>query len=277
MYEVGIERVMPLQILTTVRGYAKYNVDQVSYLQVSVGDGYYTYRNANYEEVRGLEIKVARSAGRFVNGWLTYEKYATRTGEVGINKFATENVAQATYYTAYARSNQPLASIRGFLRLGTPGEWGMLKGGWGVSVLETYREGSEVIYRPDPTIPIRELPPENFMRTVDYWYTNLKLDKTIRLHGGRTISAYMDVTNLLNTKYLASSAIANNTDYLAYVLMRRQSGEKDLKVYDPSTFDVLTKPYRGASGAWRPPISPRSEWLLFPNARVVRLGLRFDV
>ena len=143
--------------------------------------------------------------------------------------------------------------------------------------METYREGSEVIYRPDPTIPIRELPQENYMRTVDYWYTNLKLDKTVSLGGGRVFSAFMDVTNLLNTRYLSSGGMTNYNSYLEYVYMRRQAGEKNLRVFDPSTFDVLTRPYKDAGGNWKAPLSPRTEWLLFPNARVVRFGVRFDV
>jgi hypothetical protein len=276
MYEVGIEHILPLRIVATARGYAKYNVDQVSILYSPVFQGNRMFRNSNYEDVRGLEVKVARNAGRFLNGWMTYEKYATTTGEIGLTS-VNQNLSQSTYFTAYARANQPLASIRGFVRFGTPREWGAIRGGWGVSVLETYREGSEVIYRPDPTIPIRELPQINYMRTIDYWYTNLKLDKTVRLKGGRTISAYMDVTNLLNTKYLSSGGMASYNDYLSYVFQRRLAGEKDLRVYDPSTFDVLTKPYKDAGGNWKAPISPRTEWLLFPNARTLRFGLRFDL
>jgi len=273
MYEVGIEHVMPFRVIATIRGYAKYNVDQVSNLQVSVGDGYSTYRNANYEEVRGIEMKVARNSGRFLNGWITLEEYATRTGEVGIVQFNTANIAQASYYTAYARSNEPLISLRGFVRIGTPQEWGRLRGGWGISILQTYREGSEVIYRPDPTIPIRELPPENYMKTIDYWFTNLKIDKTMAVNRGRSLSLYADVTNLFNTKALSGAG----DDYLAYVFQRRQNGETGLRVNDPSTFDALTRPYKDAGGNWKAPLKPRTEWLSFRNKRVVRLGLRFDL
>ena len=275
MYEVGIEHVLPHQIVWTTRGYAKYNVDQVSMLYCTVYQGNRMFRNANYEEVRGLEIKVARNSGRFLNGWFTYETYSTRAGEVGLYSI-NPNMAQSSYFTAYARSNEPLANIRGFVRLGTPRDWGSWKGGWGIGVMETYREGSEVIYRPDPTIPLRELPAENYMKTVDYWYTNLKLDKTIDLQGGRTLSAYMDVTNLLNTKYMSSGGMASYNDYLNYVFNRRQAGEKNLRVYDPSTEEALTRPYKDAGGNWKAPISPRTEWLLYPTTRVVRFGLRFD-
>ena len=273
MYEVGIEHVMPFRIVGTVRGYAKYNVDQVSNLQVTVGDGYSTYRNANYEEVRGLEIKIARTSGRFINGWVTLDEFTTRTGEVGILQFNTANIAQASYYTAFARSNEPLTNLKGFLRIGTPRDWGTLAGGWGLSILQTYREGSEVIYRPDPTIPIRELPPENFMKTIDYWFTNLKIDKTFSMGRTMSFSAYADVTNLFNTKALSGAG----GDYIAYVFQRRQNGETGLRVNDPSTFDALTHPYKDAGGNWKAPLNPRTEWLSFRNKRVVRLGLRFDM
>ena len=281
MYEVGVEHVLLRRTVLTIRGYTKYNVDQVSRPTTEATGttfgyvGYSIYRNSNYEDIRGLEIKLSAAIGRFVSGWATYERYATRTGEVGLTRVNKDPVA-SLYYTPYVRTNQPLSSVRGLLRFSTPPTWGALYGGWGLSVVQAWSQGSEVIYQPDPTIPIRELPKEYFLRNVDYWNTDLKFDKTLTLPGGRRLSAYVDITNVLNTKRLNGGGLYSYNDYLRYIVDQRAQG-KDLRVGDESTFYVFTRPYKDAAGNWKAPLSPRTEWMQHINPRAFRFGVRFDL
>ncbi len=276
MYEVGVEHLFPMDILLTLRGYAKYNTDQPTQLRVEgVGfGGYYTYRNANYEDIRGTEIKIARSGGRFLNGWLTYERTTSHSGQVGLSKIS-DDPTRVTPYNPYVRTSKPKGFIRGLLRLGTPRDWGLVAGGWSLSIIQAYRSGGEVIHNPDQ-LEIREIPDEYFIPAVDYWNTDLKVSKAVSLPGGRSLSAYLDVTNIWNTKRMNGFGISNLDDYREYLVGRRRGGD-DVKYGDESTFYVLTRPYRDGAGSWRAPISPRTEWLHHLNPRHYRLGVRFGL
>jgi hypothetical protein len=91
------------------------------------------------------------------------------------------------------------------------------------------------------------------------------------------MSVYLDITNVLNKKWLNSGAITDNTRYLEYIYTRRLNGD-GVKVGDESTYSVLTEPYRVSdTGLWQPPISPSTDWLLFLNPRYYRFGVRFEL
>ncbi|HOS65822.1 MAG TPA: carboxypeptidase regulatory-like domain-containing protein [Candidatus Latescibacteria bacterium] len=281
MYEVGFEQVLPFSFVFKTTGYAKYNVDQVTGVQIHAGatDSYRTYRNANYQDIRGLEMKLARN-GRFVSGWATYQIIATRSGQTGLTDLY-QNPTMNVYYTPLVTTNSPANNIAASVRVGTPVEWGLLTGGWGASIIGRYNENTgEVIYNPNNQ-PRRELPPEWIMRGRDYWGADLKFTKDVAIGRQRRASVYLDVTNFLNRKYL-NGTYMNGNDYLAYVVERRAQGEKDLRVGDPSTWDALTQPYRirkadGTYTQWKAPISPRTDWIMFLYPRAYRAGIRFDL
>jgi len=204
MYEVGVEHVLPLEVVATVRGYAKYNVDQASDINAS---GHLIFRNTNYEDVRGTEIKLARSVGRFVNGWFTYESIFSRSGRTGFEDLRPTK-AQMITDVAYSDVRDPAARMRCLLRVGTPLDWGPLAGGWSAGIVQDHRSGGEVIFNPD-AVPRREIQDEYYIPTAAYWNTDLRLTKDTPLSAGRRVSVFVDITNLLNTKRLTGSAIGD--------------------------------------------------------------------
>ncbi len=275
MYEVGVEHLFPLGLVAAFRGYAKYNTDIVSVVTVEGSDivRYVIVRNPSYSDVRGAEIKIARSAGRFLNGWLTYEKNATRSGQVGFEKISNDPL-NVIPYLPFTKGGTTQGSFRGMLRLGTPSDWGPVAGGWSVSVIQSYRSGDETVYNFDQ-VPAREVPEENYVPVVDFWNTDVKFAKSIALPGGRSMSAYLDISNVLNTKRLDGNFV-NGDEYGRYLIGRRRSGD-DVKYGDESTFYVFTEPYKDAAGTWKPPISPRTDWLHHLNPRYFRFGVRFNL
>jgi len=130
-----------------------------------------------------------------------------------------------------------------------------------------------VIYNPDG-LELRELPEENFLRAVDYWNTDMKVAKSVRLPGGRMLSVYMDITNVWNTKRLNGGGLYNYQEYLKYLVNRNFSGA-GLKVGEEAY--IFTRPYRSEKGYWEPPLSPRTEWLQHLAPRQYRFGLRFEL
>ncbi len=277
MYEVGLEHVLPLRIVTTFRGYAKASEDQVSQLIVnggSAGGGtisYQRFRNANFERVRGLEIKIHRSAGRFVNGWFTYQRQSTQQGYVGFDRVSNESMDPRV---PWAGRDQTRGSYQAALRLGTPMDWGVAGGGWSATIVQSYSESGEQLYNPDNREP-RELPEENWIPAVDNYSTDGKLSKSFRLPGGRSLQLYVDIKNVLNRKTLNGYWL-NDGDYMAYLVQRRGLGE-DLKYGEESTFDLFTEPWKDVDGNWKAPIDPRNEWLHHINPRSFTFGLRFQL
>ena len=279
MYEIGAEHAFPYGFVATLRGYSKRNVDQVANVTIDAQYRSHTrYKNTNYEDVRGIEVKIARSVGRFVNGWFTYEKSVTRSGRVGL-QVVSESAVTMQQYTAEAAVSDPNGSFNAMLRLSTPADWGNLYGSWAVSIIQSYSQGGQAVLRPDGfTGRDSELPDENFLPFVDNYNTNLKITKLFTLPGGRSVSAYVDITNLWNQKRLNTSALGDNyRTYLEMIRYRRSAGQPDLKVGDSATFDWATRPFQDEHGSWRKPLAARSDWMLFLNPRAYRFGFSFQL
>ena len=293
-YEAGIEHVFPLRLLLTVRGYAKFNTDQVSGLSANAsGVGYKTYRNRHFEDIRGMEIKIARTSGRFINGWFTYERSRTQEGLVGVDEVVLLE-QDITSFTPWSRDSRPDGTFQGTLIFSTPRDWGALRGGWNLTLVQSYESGGETYYNPDPSnIPLRELPEENWFPKVDYWNTDLRVSKTFDLPGNRFVSVSLDVENLWNTKRLDGAlASTARTEYAKFIFTQRKeyarrqkNGESTEGVHnyiygDPDTFFIFTQPWQLVSDEETPykaPLCPSEEWLLHLNPRYYRLGLRFSL
>ena len=103
MYELGVENAFDrLGLLLTVRGYAKYNTDQIASVRVlpRPGQQYGTYRNSNWETIKGVEIKLARTSGRYFYGWATYEYVSTASGQIGYHDLQNEPTQAVTTWPA---------------------------------------------------------------------------------------------------------------------------------------------------------------------------------
>ena len=193
-------------LLATVRGYAKYNTDQIAIVKVLQrlpinGQQYDSYRNSNWETLKGVEIKISSTMGRYFYGWATYEYVSRASGQIGYNTLQNEPTQAVTTWPAEPVTSDSPDNFQALLGARTPREWGPLTGGWGLSVVQTWQEGNEVVYNPNAQERYL-LPPEYFMKRVDYWNTDLKLTKAFNLPGGRSVSVYMDITNLFNAKRL---------------------------------------------------------------------------
>ena len=293
-YEAGIEHMFPWRIMMTLRGYAKFNTDQVSKIEVSgSGCSYNTYRNRNFEDIRGLEIKLARTGSRFINGWFTYERYRAQEGLVGEEK-VVELEQDIVPFEPWTRDARPSGTFQGTIVFSTPEDWGALRGGWSLTLVQDYESGEETYYNPDPSIiPLRELPEENWYPEVDYWNTDLRLSKTFNLPGSRFMAISLDVENLWNTKRLNGALSGDaETDYRRFIFeqrkeyaRRKKNGESTEGVHnysygDPDTFYIFTEPWQWVPDddtPYREPLAARYEWLLHMNPRFYRLGLRFSI
>jgi hypothetical protein len=268
-YEVGIEHSFPYRIVTTFRAYAKNAVDQ-SYLVWISGYGfqqrYATYRNAEYQDLKGLEIKIARTSGRFINGWTMYTRTSGGLGHVGFD-YVHEDQMRSSVYEPYSAGPTVASGYNLTLVLSTPMDWGHAKGGWSMVVSQGYSTGGEVVYNPNQ-LPDRELNDENYIPMVDNYSISFSFNKRFALPGRRSLELGMSISNPLNTKRIGGLGGDSQTDYIEYIYGQRQEG-KDLKYGDKSTFFLLTRPYQTAQGVWKPPLAPRTEWMHHGGPRSV--------
>ncbi len=276
MYEVGIEQMFPvIRLLATVRGYAKYNVDQISHVSVHPkgGQGYSSYRNSNYEDLQGLEIKLSRMHGRHLFGWATYNYVARKQGQYGIQALTNDPAGDPKLWPAQPVTSNSPDNFQALAGVRSPSEWGPLAGGWSASVLQTWSEGGEVIYNPE-NVARRFLPDEYIMKAVDYWNTNLKFQKLVSLPGGRMVSLYLDIYNVWNTKRNR----LGSADFQWYIVDRRtRGGEPNLRYNDESTWHVFNRPYKDVGGNWHRPLKPEQEWVQFTDPRSYRFGVRVNL
>jgi hypothetical protein len=258
-----------------VRGYAKYNVDQISNVSVVPlgGQGYASYRNSNYEDLQGLEIKIARTQGRFLFGWATYNYMAVKRGQYGLQALTNNPSADSNIWLADPVTSDSPDNFQGLIGARTPSDWGLLLGGWSASVIQTWREGGEVIYNPD-FLPRNLLQEEYIMQDVDYWNTDLKVQKVVPLPGGRMVSFYLDVGNLWNTK---RNRLGPSEFAWYHVDRRTKGGESGLRYNDESSWHVLTEPYKDLGGNWHRPMQPDQDWVQFTNPRSYRFGVRVNL
>jgi hypothetical protein len=113
------------------------------------------------------------------------------------------------------------------------------------------------------------------------------------LGGGRSISAYVDVTNVFNSKTLN----AGGTAYTEYIVDRRKFGDLygdkegqdavvaaggfiepdySIKYGIPSTHYVFTEPYKGPTGDWLTPLAPQTDFIQYLNPRYYRFGVSLN-
>ena len=291
-YEVGIEHALPWDVRISAQGYARYSTDQPSAVKVK-GDGvsYTTFRNRHFEHVHGVELRLARTGGRFLNGWLSYERQRTQEGLTGEDEIVGEGLAVSPA-VPWSRQSDPAGTFRAVVMLSTPREWGAVYGGWTAALVQECRSGGETYYNPDPAnIPPRELAEEYWLPVVDYHNTDVTISRTLDLPGGRFVTVAVDIENVWNTKRLADYWLSNR-DYTRFVYEQRAeytrrkaagrstTGVHDYSCGDPATFYVFTRPWQTVpdqTAAYEEPISPREDWMLCLHPRFYRLGLRFSL
>jgi hypothetical protein len=128
-----------------------------------------------------------------------------------------------------------------------------------------------VEFNPDPEVySTRDLTDEHYLPRVDYWNTDLKLSKRIPIAGRRSMSIYMDITNVWNTKRLN----LGDRKYSEHIYYERLRG-RDVK-YGQDTH-IFLEPYKGRDGNWQPPLTPRLDWALNLYPRYYRFGARFEL
>ncbi len=201
-YELGFEVGVRQNLLVTFSGYYKDVQNQLSRQNIVSRDGdndIATFENNSYADIRGIEMRIQKVAGRWFQGWGALE-YSTRsTGFTGF-RYVFEDPLRARDQreTINQQRQDPRPSITANLTFTTPDDFGprvlgaRLIGGWRLNVNQSWSDGGEHLMNPDARVGDRRYVP-----VIDYWNTDVQLSKTIRL-AGSSVGVFAQVTNLTN-------------------------------------------------------------------------------
>ena len=263
-YELGVEQTIADMFLIHVAGYYK---DVTGEDQLLSGvDWDHTvenqwWSNNLYRDIRGVEIRVEKSWGRYTTFWANYDYRLLSRGYTVlpyVYENPLENEAQETNAAQTKLRAQP--RFRAGLTVMTPLDFGQLWGGWSATFLYRWDDRGEFIW--DPQVPTAQ---QHWIQRVDYSNTDLRVEKIISAYG-MNATLYLDIKNLWNQKFLNTGHF-NQAEGLAYrEALRLPWEEGDQKGDDKwGTWD---KDY--IQLGWM-------NWIQFLNPRQIFFGIRFEM
>ncbi|MCK4965561.1 TonB-dependent receptor, partial [bacterium] len=268
-YEIGYSQSIYDQVLLQISGYYKDNTNEM-YTDNGLGQGltiqsfygdvwYRTMANNRYRDIRGIEFRVERSFGRFVNFWANYNYMITSTGTTGFDYLYEDmTLQQEQYYSQGQTRVDPRPRFRLSFTLRTPvgfGPWGAILGvkplaEWRANMIWDWRDGGEFVYDSSGS-------PSNwdYVQRVNTNMIDLYIQK--RLAKGATF--YINMQNVFNIKTFSAGGFYSRS--LRYPFTNPTGNDKygEYDAYHISTFD--------AGDEW-------DKWS--PNRRSVYFGIRYQ-
>lgn len=214
-YEIGYEQSILDQYLLRLSGYYNDRSNQpgaVNYVSIDYEVNYSVSRPRNYGDVRGLEITLNKTRGRWFRGFVNYTYMVEKSGNFGYSTLY-ENVVEMTNFLTTSKDHyqsKPVAmpfaradlefimpATLGPRVLGTHplGDWRMnILAGWRAGEVFTWSGGAGAI----PGL-------QNNVRMRDFTSVDLRFSKNFDLGVGRT-QLFVDVTNVFNLKHMYFNA-----------------------------------------------------------------------
>lgn len=275
-YEVGFEQSLNNMYLFRVKGYSEDTEDLPGTYTATGYDattqntvGATMVANNGYSTNRGMEITVRKMSGRFFTGALNLDYRVSSSGSMGFAQVYDNRLNRANApFAITSGQSQVQPKVNASFAFHTPSDFGMVAGDWHLTVMQAWQRGSTYDYDPNKSGIATEL------RYVDFWKTDLRLSKDFRF-GGRSVSVYMDVTNVFNHKRISISALDATTGG------RYESYMRELVELNTQTQAYDAK-YRIGDEQFNDEAERRitrdNDWLLYTQTpRYFRFGLSFDL
>lgn len=204
-YELGYDHIIAEDYLLQLSGFYKDITDQqntTSYNAIS-GISYSKTTSNSYQDIRGLEITLRKTSGRWWSGFANYTYQVSTSGSFGRAQVYEDPTLQKRYDEATSNLYQQRPIPRPFARANisfyTPKDFGPVLmghnvfGGFIFNVLLDWQAGSWTTYNPKNVSGVL-----NNLESVDYYNSTLRLTKTVAF-GKMRIQALVDVGNVFNT------------------------------------------------------------------------------
>lgn len=232
-YEIGYSHNILNQFLVNIAAYYKDVTNQtgwITYQNLNSSVRYSITDNNNYEDIRGIELTLDKRWGTWVTGFVNYTYMVRSYGWFGLQRYYQDPNEQRAYLRTnpYQEKPYPQPYARANIDFHTPPAFGPAAGGiypvggWDASFLFTWSAGSKATWNPTNIVGLT-----NNVKWVDTYNLNLRLTKSMSFDRFK-LQLYMDITNLLNTKFLSYNGIADTYDYNYY----RESLQFSSKIYE---------------------------------------------
>jgi hypothetical protein len=283
-YELGYEHEIADMFLISIAGYYKDVTNQigdVEYISYDESVSYFTFRNDNYEDIRGIEISFEKRWGPWVTGWLNYNYMVQTSGFVGREFQYQDPNRQLIESRRNPIQEKPLPQpyARGTIRFRTPDDWGPKLGNIAVfdklslNILGTYQAGDYFTW--DPIPPYTE---NNNVQWNDSWMFDMRFMKNVSV-GRYEMDIFLDIENVFDLKYLTGDGFISEEvqDFRNYM------NSLHLDIYNQSKYQADPRFTSGddhPGDAWsedNPYIDmPNGDYFAWSQPRSIILGIRFS-
>jgi outer membrane receptor protein involved in Fe transport len=217
-YELGFDYLFFEDVLLQVAAFYNDVSDQqdvTTFYSTAAGFSYRMTSANNYQDTRGFEITLRKTAGRWWSGFINYTYQVNTTGHFGSSRLYDNPSDQKNWNEATINLYQdrpiPQPNARANINLYTPNDFGPIfmnhniLGGWGLNIVLNWNAGYWTTWNPKnvPSIAYN-------VESLDYFNATLRLQKTVEV-GAFNIQLFMDISNLFNTYRLWNT---NDQDYM---------------------------------------------------------------
>ncbi|HYE58826.1 MAG TPA: TonB-dependent receptor [Rhodothermales bacterium] len=293
LYEVGYEHVLNpsrhVALRANVSAYMRDirgDVDEVDF-SFSPSLAYATFRNSEYEETRGVELKLDYRLTRLFRGFVNFERRYTLRGYFGPDQIRPDDPLREAENAALeakgrARNTiEPNPTLKASLSLLSPEHFGpRLLGfaplaGWVVTLDYNWRRGTPFHWDPTGTTPEHEL---NW-RWRDYHMSNLRVARDFAGRGNTRLQLYADVTNVFNIRNfnvgtygagLSKGSYSSPGDPSYVFAAFGLDANEEFNAYMRRIEELGRQPGDAVEYAYM----PKREYVTYLNPRDVRFGMR---
>ncbi|MCX6122888.1 MAG: TonB-dependent receptor [Ignavibacteriales bacterium] len=218
-YELGFDYVVFNDYLIQMAGFYNDITNQQGFTTYtgSAGFSYTEATSNNYQDVRGFELTIRKTTGRWWSGFVNYTYQVSTSGHFGsaqqFDDIGLQKSYDETTVNIYQDRPLPQPYARANLNLFSPQDFGPtifghnILGSIGLNIVLDWQDGPWTTWNPGDLSYVAYN-----VKAVDYFNTTLRVDKTVSI-GKFRIQLFMDVNNLFNTLRLSNNP-GGDQDYM---------------------------------------------------------------
>ena len=222
-YELGYEHSLFDEYLLRVAAYYKDIKNEtrlVSFTNRNSTVDYSVYSSNAYRDIRGVEVTLSKIRGNWVQGFINYTYDVRTAGYFGLAQYFQAAVDQRNYERRNIYQEKPIPQPYARLNLDffTPPDFGpktlgiMPLADWRVNVVGRWSNGYYFTWSGGAGVP----GVENNVQWMDSYNFDLRVSKNFQFDR-LNLQLFMDVTNVLNTRYMSTYGFVTSADYNDYM------------------------------------------------------------
>ncbi len=210
-YEVGYEQNLFNSMNLRMTGYYKNvngEIGEARFYPINHGGSYRMSMNSQFRDVRGFEafLELRRGVFPYVSGWLSFNYLVESGAGYGYTRFYEDPVRQPLLANSEISNADVRPIVKGSVSFHLPDNFigprigdVTLLGGLNLSLSYTWRRGRQFTWNP-AEVPLVE----DNLRWTPYQRWDMRISKSLIKYGGYETTFYIDISNLFNTRNLAS-------------------------------------------------------------------------